>query len=111
MAKWTGRRIDDLFRRKVIVLSEAVFQVIVLAGKEHSGSVISEISDALAARVRDKLTEAPTTDAEWNDLLIIQGGTFGPDYDSDAAMAKTKSEYRTGVEALRKFFLSSAKED
>jgi hypothetical protein len=93
-----------MYRRGGLPDHEAVSRVIDLAAGTDAAELVSRLPEDLLAKVRRKLDEAPTTEEGWGNTLLIVGGTFDRDFDWEAARARWRSDYRSGVEALRSYF-------
>ncbi|MFO0956985.1 MAG: hypothetical protein U0800_05895 [Isosphaeraceae bacterium] len=97
-----------MYKRGGMADHEAVGQVIDLAGESDPSELVSQLPPDLLAKVRRKLDEAPTTDEGWDKTLFIFGGSYGRDFDPEAAQSRWRSIYRAGVEALRSYFAREA---
>jgi hypothetical protein len=95
-----------LNRRGVLTAYEFVNQFIDLAAAQADvRELVSPLPEELLVRVRQAVSDAPTTDEGWSDCLFIWGGVvlkeLGPNY--EAAMEQRRTNYRLGVENLRTY--------
>ena len=94
----------SLTRRGVLRRADLVDNLIYLASEMPVEELVPKVPLDVLGEQHRSLDTAPQTDDEWSGSLFIVGGSYRTTAEQASEVSRTN--YRKGVEALRKFFTS-----
>ena len=94
----------SLTRRGVLRRADLVNNLVYLASEMPVEELVPTVPLDLLGELRRSIDTAPQTDDEWSSSQFIVGGSYRTTVEQASEVARTN--YRKGVEALRKYFAS-----